>query len=143
MLRIADQSTQPLALTPKPCLNAKEIKYEEIIHWTAGCLTLGMAHSPNGAVCVAMYGALFSGVGISVASAAHLRTSLLVLCVAVLVGLALKHLWPADLSKQDAFNGTNSTSARQKAKLSIARLVNPAGLVRAMANRRTWRHLAD
>jgi len=113
----------------------------EIAGWIVPSATLFLL--PKCPVCVAMYVALFSGVGISVASAAHLRTSLLVLCVAVLVGLALKHLWPADLSKQDAFNGTNSTSARQKAKLSIARLVNPAGLVRAMANRRTWRHLAD
>ena len=56
------------------------------------------------------------------------------------VGPALEHLWSADLSKHDAFNGTNSTSTRQKAKISIPRLVNPAGLVRAMANRRVWRH---
>jgi hypothetical protein len=39
-----------------------------------------------------MYVALFSGVGISVASAAHLRASLLVLCVAALLALALKRL---------------------------------------------------
>ena len=113
----------------------------EIAGWIVASATLVLL--PKCPVCVVMYVALFSGIGISVASAAHLRTSLLVLCVAVLVGLALKHLWPADLSKQDAFNGTNSTSGRQKAKLSNARLVNPAGLVRAMANRWAWRHRPD
>src|SRR5436190_2762735 len=87
----------------------------EIAGWIVASATLVLL--PKCPVCVVMYVALFSGIGISVASAAHLRTSLLVLCVAVLVGLALKHLWPADFSKQDAFNGTNSTSGCQKAKL--------------------------
>jgi hypothetical protein len=39
-----------------------------------------------------MYVALFSGASISVASAANLRTSLLVLCVAALLCLTLKRL---------------------------------------------------
>src|SRR6516164_8082051 len=47
---------------------------------------------PKCPVCVAMYVALFSGVGISVAKAARLREALLVLCVAALLGLALKRL---------------------------------------------------
>ena len=47
---------------------------------------------PKCPACVAMYVALFSGVGISVAAAAHLRVSLLVLCVAALLGLVLKRL---------------------------------------------------
>jgi hypothetical protein len=46
-----------------------------------------------------MYVALFSGVGISVASAATLRTSLLILCVATLLGLALKKTKGSHLNK--------------------------------------------
>jgi high-affinity Fe2+/Pb2+ permease len=41
---------------------------------------------------VALYVALLSGVGLSLASASLLRTSLLVLCVAALFYLALKRL---------------------------------------------------
>jgi hypothetical protein len=37
--------------------------------------------------------ALFSGVGISLASASILRTSLLILCIAALLCLALKRLF--------------------------------------------------
>jgi hypothetical protein len=40
-----------------------------------------------------MYVALFSGVGISVASASNLRVSVLTLCVATLLCLTLKLLW--------------------------------------------------
>ena len=39
-----------------------------------------------------MYVAVFSGVGISVASASNLRISLLTLCIAVLLCLTLKRL---------------------------------------------------
>jgi hypothetical protein len=47
---------------------------------------------PKCPACVVAYVALFSGVGISVASASNLRTSLLLLCVAVLLYLGLKLL---------------------------------------------------
>ena len=52
------------------------------------------------------YVALFSGVGISVASASHLRTSLLVLCVAALLGLALKRICRL-VSQNKSLAGTN------------------------------------
>ena len=42
---------------------------------------------------VAVYVALISGVGISVASASNLRRWLLILCVATLLCLAMKRLW--------------------------------------------------
>ena len=47
---------------------------------------------PKCPVCVAMYVTLFSGIGISLASATILRASLLILCVAALLYLALKRL---------------------------------------------------
>lgn len=60
-----------------------------IVGWMLPSATLVLL--PKCPVCVAMYVALWSGVGISVESAAHLRTGLLVLCVAALLGMALKH----------------------------------------------------
>ena len=62
----------------------------EIAGWIIPSATLVVL--PKCPVCVAVYVALFSGVGISVASASHLRTSLLILCVAALLFLALKRL---------------------------------------------------
>jgi hypothetical protein len=47
---------------------------------------------PKCPVCVIAYVALFGGAGISLASASRLRTSLLIICAAVLLCLALKRL---------------------------------------------------
>ena len=62
----------------------------EIARWIIPSATLVLL--PKCPLCVGAYVALFSGVGISVASASHLRTSLLILCVAALLFLALKRL---------------------------------------------------
>jgi len=62
----------------------------EVAGWIIPSATLVLL--PKCPICVAMYVALFSGVGISVASATHLRTALMVACVAALLGLALKRL---------------------------------------------------
>jgi hypothetical protein len=62
----------------------------ELAGWLIPSASLALL--PKCPICVAAYVTLFSGVSISVASAAHLRTSLLVLCVAALLGLALKPL---------------------------------------------------
>jgi len=47
-----------------------------------------------------MYVALFTGVGISVASASNLRTALLILCITVLICQALKRLYRLAFSKK-------------------------------------------
>jgi hypothetical protein len=62
----------------------------EIAGWIIPSVTLALI--PKCPVCVAAYVALVSGVGISIASATMLRTSLVGLCVAALLYLAFLRL---------------------------------------------------
>jgi hypothetical protein len=64
---------------------------------------------PKCPVCLAIDVALISGVGISIASASKIRISLLVLCLAALFCLALKHL-----CRLAAQNKKRSTTPAQK-----------------------------
>ena len=90
----------------------------EIAGWIIPSATLVLL--PKCPVCLAAYVALFSGFGISVAGASNLRTSLLILCVAALVGLALKRLWRLASArlvayrwKRESYGKNRSTSKRQ------------------------------
>lgn len=60
----------------------------EIAGWIFSSATLVLL--PKCPACLAAYLALLTGVGISVASAANLRTFLLVLCVVTLLCLTVK-----------------------------------------------------
>ncbi len=63
----------------------------EVAGWLIPGATLVLL--PKCPVCVAMYVALFSGVGISLASASILRMSLLILCLVALLYMAVKCLY--------------------------------------------------
>jgi ABC-type nickel/cobalt efflux system permease component RcnA len=76
----------------------------EIAGWIIPSATLLLL--PKCPACVAAYVVLFSGGGISVASASNLRSALLILCVAALLCLALKRL-PRLASQKKAFDDAN------------------------------------
>ncbi len=63
----------------------------EIAGWVVPGATLVLL--PKCPACVVMYVALFSGVGLSLASASILRTSLLIVCLATLLCLAVRGVW--------------------------------------------------
>jgi len=72
----------------------------EIAGWILPGATLVLL--PKCPLCVAMYVALFTGVGISFASASMLRTALLILSITTLLCLGLKHLrrWASSHQKE-------------------------------------------
>lgn len=63
----------------------------ELAAWVTSTITLVLL--PKCPVCLAAYLAVISGAGISVATAASLRTSLLILCVSGLICLTLYRLF--------------------------------------------------
>jgi AhpD family alkylhydroperoxidase len=72
---------------------APKRRAREIAGWVIPSVTLALM--PKCPVCVAAHVALLSGVGVSIAAASVIRTSLVVLCVAALSYLALACLWRA------------------------------------------------
>ena len=62
----------------------------EIAGWIVPSATLALL--PKCPLCVAAYVALLSGAGISISTATYLRTSLLTLCLAALLFVALRRI---------------------------------------------------
>ncbi len=79
-------------MTPRPCGKSPSRwrRGGAIAAWLVPGTTLALL--PKCPMCIAAYVALFSGVGISMASASHLRTALVTLCLAALVTLAIRLL---------------------------------------------------
>ena len=73
---------------------------------------------PKCPACLAAYLALFTGVGISIASASILRTSLLILCVAALLCLALKRLYRLASQEQGASVAQTQFPANETTEIS-------------------------
>ena len=69
----------------------------EIAGWVISSATLVLL--PKCPACLAAYVALLTGVGISVASASNLRTSLLILCVVTLLCLTVTRFRKAEKPK--------------------------------------------
>jgi hypothetical protein len=82
------KATQGGGNDPEPASRLR--RRGEFAGWIISSTTLVLL--PKCPACVAAYVMLFSGLGISVASAAHLRTSLLILGLAVLLCLGLNRL---------------------------------------------------
>ena len=84
----------------------------KIAGWIIPSATLVLL--PKCPICVAAYVALFSGVSITVGSAANLRTSLQTLCVAALFCLVMKRLCrPAARNKARSMAQTQLPATKQ------------------------------
>jgi hypothetical protein len=99
-----DSATRDRGNVPRP--ESRWRRGSAIAAWVFPGATLALL--PKCPVCLAAYVALASGIGISIQSAAVLRTSLLVLSIATLLCLALKYL----LVDRKAETGNRIESAR-------------------------------
>jgi len=73
---------------PRPASRLR--RGREVAGWIAPSVTLALL--PKCPVCVAAYVALATGIGISLPTATHLRSMLVVLCVASLVFIMARRL---------------------------------------------------
>jgi hypothetical protein len=74
----------------------------EMAGWIIPSATLVLM--PKCPICVAAYVTLFTGVGISFASASKIRTSLLILSIAALLGLALIRLCRLKIERRENYD---------------------------------------
>ena len=94
-----DRATRDRGNAPRP--ESRWRRGSTIAAWIFPGASLALL--PKCPVCLAAYVALASGIGISIQTAAVLRTSLLVLSVATLLFLALKYLCRSHVKRTTAW----------------------------------------
>jgi hypothetical protein len=100
---------------PRRCLN--------IAGWVVPGAVLALM--PKCPACLAAYVVVWTGFGLSLSTATHLRTSLLILCVGLLLYLAVNRLWRSIFMKKARLSKPLNFAASTRGGLDARRTAIP------------------